>query len=261
MATPQIIEHNGVRILTTAQLAESYGTDNRRISENFNRHQHRYTEGKHYFLLQGTELKSFGNQYANSVSVERASKLYLWTEKGAWLHAKSLNTDQAWEAYESLVDEYYRVIQQPPTQNYTLPQNFKEALIMLAETVDENDNLKAQIENNKDKVRLAEAVTSSDEGMLIEAAAKYMRQNGVNIGRNRLFNWLRGQGYLVKRNGREQDMPTQKAISQGLMKIHCHLYYDYDGQLKTNRQVVVTGKGLMFFINKFLHDGQLKLNV
>lgn len=109
-----VIENRGKRVLTTSQLAESYGSTSRRISENFNANKKRYQEGKHFILLQGDELKEFGDQYGNSVSVERVSKLYLWTEKGAWLHAKSLNTDEAWEAYELLVDEYYKVIEQPP---------------------------------------------------------------------------------------------------------------------------------------------------
>lgn len=127
--------------------------------------------------------------------------------------------------------------------------------------MDENEQLKFEIESNKEKVILANAITTSDEGLLIEAAAKYMRQNGVNIGRDRLFKWLRNKGYLVNRQGREWNMPTQKSLNQGLMKIHCHLYYDSEGELKTSRQVVVTGKGLMYFINKFLHDGQLKLSL
>ncbi|ARK23601.1 hypothetical protein SporoP37_02105 [Sporosarcina sp. P37] len=144
---------------------------------------------------------------------------------------------------------------------FNLPTNFKEALYMLAESVDENDQLKQQIEDNREKVVLANAVTANDEGMLIEAAAKYMRQNGVNIGRDRLFKWLRGQGYLVSRKGREWNIPTQKSLNQGLMKIHCQLYYDSEGELRTQRQVVVTGKGLLFFINKIMHSGQLTLKL
>jgi hypothetical protein len=108
----QPIEHQTQRILTTAQIAAAYGTDERRISENFNRNKERYTSGKHYFLLEGHNLKAFGDHYANCVSVERASKLYLWTEKGALMHAKSLNTDKAWEIYEWLVDDYYRPTRQ-----------------------------------------------------------------------------------------------------------------------------------------------------
>lgn len=103
----KIIERKDRRVLTTNQLAESYETDAQVIVNNFNRNKDRYTEGKHFILLQGVELKSFiaKNQFDLSPNV---NKLYLWTEKGAWHHAKSLNTDKAWEAYEVLVDEYYK---------------------------------------------------------------------------------------------------------------------------------------------------------
>lgn len=266
MNTPQIIERNGARVLTTNQLAEAYGSNPEYINRNFSNNRERYKSGKHFILLEGEQLKAFKMTTGkNDDSLLRVNKLYLWTEKGAWLHAKSLNTDEAWEAYEMLVDEYYRlsstISKDQLIKQFGLPTNYKEALHQLAEYVDENDQLKAEIENNKEKVILANAITSSDEGLLIEAAAKYMRQNGVNIGRDRLFKWLRNQNYLVSRQGREWNMPTQKSLNQGLMKIHCHLYYDSEGELKTNRQVVVTGKGLMYFINKFLHEGQLKLSI
>lgn len=105
-----VIEKDGQRVLTTAQLAEAYGTDTKHISNNFSNNKERYKIGKHYFLLQGEELKQF--LQSENLGVQNSSKiraLYLWTEKGAWLHAKSLNTDEAWEAYERLVDEYYNV--------------------------------------------------------------------------------------------------------------------------------------------------------
>ncbi|MCL9969794.1 ORF6N domain-containing protein [Anoxybacillus kestanbolensis] len=104
-----VIEQNGQRVLTTQQLAEAYGTDMERIQVNFNRNKERYKEGKHFILLQGDELKQFKATYQIDNQLKFATKLYLWTEKGAWLHAKSLNTDEAWEAYERLVDEYYNV--------------------------------------------------------------------------------------------------------------------------------------------------------
>lgn len=106
----QIIEQSGARVLTTQQLAESYGTDSTRIKQNFNENTKRYTEGKHFLYLVGENLKRFKNEVGNSDLVgKNASSLYLWSEKGAWLHAKSLNTDEAWEAYEMLVDDYYRI--------------------------------------------------------------------------------------------------------------------------------------------------------
>lgn len=103
------IEHNGQRVLTTSQLAESFESTTDKISYNFNYNENRYTEGKHYFLLTGETLKVF--KEANREFQGSLNKLYLWTEKGAWLHAKSLNTDRAWEAYESLVDDYYTIKQ------------------------------------------------------------------------------------------------------------------------------------------------------
>lgn len=105
----QPIVQNGQRVLTTMQLAESFGTDSKIINRNFQRNSDRYLHGKHYFALSGEELRNFKGSRQFDDSLKFASVLYLWTEKGAWLHAKSLNTDQAWDAYEMLVDEYYTI--------------------------------------------------------------------------------------------------------------------------------------------------------
>lgn len=104
-----VIEQNGARVLTTTQLSEAYGADKQQISKNFTRNMDRYREGKHYFLLTGDSKREFLNRVQIDDGSKNASVLYLWTEKGAWLHAKSLNTDEAWEAYETLVDDYYRI--------------------------------------------------------------------------------------------------------------------------------------------------------
>ena len=106
----QITELNGQRVLTTQQIAEGYGTDSASITKNFNNNKSRFKEGKHFFLLQGADLKEFKNNIQNlDVVGNRAPKLYLWTEKGALLHAKSLGTDEAWDMYDILVDTYFKV--------------------------------------------------------------------------------------------------------------------------------------------------------
>jgi anti-repressor protein len=213
------------------------------------------------------DVPNFGLMFfetAEPDSYGRDRRIYLMNRDGFSLLAMGFTGTKSLHfklKYIEAFNKMEKYLSSQNQQNYTLPHNFKEALIMLAEQVDENDQLKAQIENDKEKVLLANAITTSDEGMLIEAAAKYMRQNGVRIGRDRLFKWLRGKGYLISRKGREWNIPSQKALNQGLMKIHCQLDYDSDGELKANRQVVVTGKGLMFFINKFLHEGQLKFDL
>lgn len=102
----KITEYKNIRVLTTQQIAEAYETDARIISNNFNRNKERYVEGKHFVCLDGEELKEFKTNHHFDES-SRINKLYLWTEKGAFLHAKSLNTDKAWEVYDRLVDEYF----------------------------------------------------------------------------------------------------------------------------------------------------------
>lgn len=99
-----ITEYKNIRVLTTQQIAEAYGTDAKVVSYNFNHNKDRYIEGKHYICLTGDELRAFRE---NHDLPSNLNKLYLWTEKGAFLHAKSLNTDKAWEVYDRLVDEYF----------------------------------------------------------------------------------------------------------------------------------------------------------
>lgn len=102
----QVIEKNGERVLLTSQLAESYGTTAKVISNNFIRNQERYTEGKHFYCLEGEVKRKFCNRHQIEDG-SKATKLYLWTEKGALLHAKSLGTDKAWEVYDYLVESYF----------------------------------------------------------------------------------------------------------------------------------------------------------
>ena len=101
-----VTEYKNVRVLTTQQIAEAYEADVKVISNNFNRNKERYIEGKHFICLEGEELKIFKTNHHFDES-SRINKLYLWTEKGAFLHAKSLNTDKAWEVNDRLVDEYF----------------------------------------------------------------------------------------------------------------------------------------------------------
>ena len=102
-----ITEYKNIRVLTTQQIAEAYGSDTRVISNNFNRNKERYIEGKHYICLEDGEKREFVDHHQIDDGSKKASKLYLWTEKGAFLHAKSLNTDTAWEVYDRLVDNSF----------------------------------------------------------------------------------------------------------------------------------------------------------
>ena len=104
-----ILEVTGIRVLTTKQIAEAYGVTKDKIIYNFNYNKDRYILGKHYIEVTGDELRRLKTTCENQMSLKYAKSLYLWTEKGALLHAKSLNTDKAWEVYDYLVDYYFRV--------------------------------------------------------------------------------------------------------------------------------------------------------
>lgn len=97
MNLPQIVEVKGIRVLTTRQIAEAYEVKEIQIHQNFKNNRVRFVEGKHYISLTGDELKEV-KKHLEKIEVvkNRTSHLYLWTEKGALLHAKSLNTDKAW---------------------------------------------------------------------------------------------------------------------------------------------------------------------
>lgn len=109
MTKIQVIEQNGVRVLTTKQLTEQYQAEEWQLKQNFRNNKERFILGKHYITLQGNELREFKSKVENIYLVGKTARvLYLWTEKGALLHAKSLNTDRAWEVYDYLVDFYFR---------------------------------------------------------------------------------------------------------------------------------------------------------
>lgn len=119
------VEVRGFRVLTSQQLANEYGTTIARIKDNFSANRDKYIEGKHYISLTGEALSQFKNKVGNSDLVgKRARVLYLWTEKGALLHAKSLNTDKAWEVYDYLVDFYFRAKEEVllPESNSKAPE-------------------------------------------------------------------------------------------------------------------------------------------
>ena len=105
----QPVEFKNQRIITTKVLAEQFGTNEQNISRNFLRNQERFIEGKHYFRLEGDELKEFKGYVLKDDTLKFASNLYLWTDKGVARHAKMLETDEAWEIYEELEDTYFKV--------------------------------------------------------------------------------------------------------------------------------------------------------
>ena len=103
-----VIEWNGQRVITTAQLADIYETDIDNVKRNFQRNVDKFTEGEHFYLLTGEELRSFKNRATGCPLVgKNANQLYLWTRRGASRHCKMLGTDKSWEQFDVLEENYY----------------------------------------------------------------------------------------------------------------------------------------------------------
>lgn len=125
----------------------------------------------------------------------------------------------------------------------------KVATALKAET-DKRKALEAKIAADAPKVLFSEAVTASDSCILIGDFAKVLRQNGVDIGQNRLFQWLRDNGYLIRRKGDSWNMPTQKAIEKGLFFVKETVIHDGEN-IRVRKTVKLTGDGQVYFLNKF----------
>ena len=108
------------------------------------------------------------------------------------------------------------------------------------------------IEEMKPKVVFADAVATSHTSILVGELAKILKQNGIEMGQKRLFAWLREKGYLIKRQGTDYNMPTQKSMDLGLFEIKEGSYVNGSGVNITTKTPKVTGKGQQYFINKFL---------
>lgn len=110
------------------------------------------------------------------------------------------------------------------------------------------------IEKQKPKVLFADAVETSKSSVLIGELAKILKQNGVEIGQNRLFDWLRDNGFLIKQNGESRNLPTQRSMELELFEIKKRTINNPDGSIRTTRTPKVTGKGQIYFVKKFLGD-------
>lgn len=124
-----------------------------------------------------------------------------------------------------------------------------KALLVAQKAIESRDK---EIARMKPKEIFADAVSSAHTTILVGELAKLLRQNGINIGQNRLFAWLRDNGFLIKRKSADWNMPTQKAMEMGLFEIKERTMHNPDGSISINKTTKVTGKGQIYFINKLL---------
>jgi len=136
-------------------------------------------------------------------------------------------------------------------QKHRLPQSFSEALMLAAQQAQELEQKELQLQAQAPKVRFAEAVETSTRSCLVAELAKIITQNGYEIGQNRLFKWMRSQGYLGKQ-GEYYNLPTQRAMELDLFEVKKTSISKPDGTVLVSTTPKVTGKGQVYFVNKLL---------
>lgn len=247
------VDYNGVRVLTTEQLAQAYGCEPNNIKSNFNANKSHFEEGKHFFKLEGEDLKGFKDEVRNSNLVgKNASCLYLWTRRGASRHSKMLGTDRAWEMFDALEENYFN----PRPKALTPAEQMAQGLLAAQKLLAEKDK---RIEEMRPKEIFADAVTASKTSILVGGLAKLIKQQGIDIGQKRLFAWMRENGFLIK-SGTEKNMPTQRAMDMKLFEVKEGSFVDGNGVNRITRTTKVTGKGQVYFVNKFLNGSKAVLN-
>ncbi|MCL6721621.1 ORF6N domain-containing protein [Enterobacter ludwigii] len=180
----QRIEYRGQRVVTTEQLAAGYGATEKMISNNFSRNESRFNEGKHYFMVEGGELRELKNRPSLSGLVgKNARSLILWTERGAANHAKMLETDQSWDYYNDLTEFYFthREVSALPAP---VSISRKELALMVIEAEERAEA--ATLENKTLSATVESLEKHFTKGMTIPAFCKAL--NGVNI--NKMMWWV-----------------------------------------------------------------------
>lgn len=190
-------------------------------------------------------------QYQNGTLVK--TKTILINESGVYSLIFSSKLKKAREFKRWVTNEVLPSIRK--NGGYILGQEnasdktIQEALEVARDVIKQKDLL---IESMKPKALFADSVATSNTTILIGELAKILKGNGIETGQNRLFEWLRTNGYLIKRHGTDYNMPTQKSMELGLFKIKETVFTYPDGHTSISKTTKVTGKGQQYFINLFL---------
>lgn len=214
----------------------------KRFSAWFETNSQGFIENEDYTsVLTGTEVQNNGGvqirelqDYSLSVDMAKHICLMSRTEKGKECRQYLIDLEKAWNTPE---------------------QVFARALKMADQTIaklkDTNKSLVEKIEADRPKTIFADAVSASHTSILIGDLAKLICQNGYQIGQKRLFQWMRDNGYLMV-SGSSRNMPKQKYVEQGLFEIKESNVQNPDGSVRITRTTKVSGKGQLYFVNKFL---------
>ncbi|MGL5886589.1 MAG: phage antirepressor KilAC domain-containing protein [Leuconostoc suionicum] len=209
----------------------------KRFSAWFEQYQEMYVGGTDFTsVLSGTVV--------NNGAVRRLQDYSLSVDmaKNVAMMSKTKKSQQIRD-YFIQVEKRYKELASDPSYQMALGLKASQQLL------EHKDKIIAEM---KPKALFADAVSASQTSILVGELAKLLKQNGINTGANRLFTWLRENGYLIRRKGTDYNMPTQKSMEMGLFEIKEHNHINSNGVNVTTKTPKVTGKGQQYFINKFL---------
>jgi anti-repressor protein len=203
------------------------------------------------------DLSNFGQMFAEGAepdSYGRDRRVYYLNRDGFTLLAMGFTGRKAMSFKVKYIDAFNRMeaeLKRQHQDSYMIADPVERAKKWIEEETVRKEQAQ-QIEAMKPKALFADSVTASDTTILVGELAKVLKGNGVSIGQNRLFVWMRENGYLINRKGSDWNMPTQKAMELGLFKVKETVINHSDGSISISKTVKVTGKGQLYFVNKFL---------
>ena len=201
-----------------------------------------FTEGNEFFPKMGETSENGGRPSVDyDITVDMAKQICMIqrTPEGKAVRQYLLDLEKAWNSPDQVMSRALKMADR--TINSLKETNAK----LLEDTV-----------RMKPKEIFADAVSASHTSILIGALAKIISQNGVKIGQNRLFAWMRENGYLITRRGADYNMPTQRAMEMKLFEVRERTVNKPDGSSMITRTTLITGKGQQYFINKLLNNKQ-----
>ena len=180
-------------------------------------------------------------------------KMNIVNEYGLYSLVLSSRKPEAKEFKRWITHEVLPSLRKYGTYSMDIPRTLPDALKAYASEIEAHNKTKALLEEQKPKVVFADAVNASHTSILVGELAKLLRQNGYSIGQNRLFERLRNDGYLIK-SGSSKNVPTQKSMDMKLFEIKETTIVNSDGTLRITKTPKVTGKGQIYFINRFMSE-------
>lgn len=201
-----------------------------------------FIENKDFIAITQKRATAQGNEttyidHYFTIAVAKEISMITNTDKGREARLYFIKVEEAWNNEDMILARALEI------------QNKK--IISYTEQIKILEN---KIEEQKPQVLFAKSVETSETSILIGDLAKLIKQNGVDMGQNRLFEWLRVNGYLIARKGESYNMPTQKSMDLELFEIKERTTVNPDGSIKVRKTTKVTGKGQIYFINKFLSE-------